>query len=95
VLGRGTPEYDRLLADAFDSVEPVGARQLVVLDIDLVQTSCGFGVPLHDYRGERSALTRWAESKGEDGLEAYRREHNAHSLDGLPTGLLEDELITA
>jgi hypothetical protein len=63
----------------------------VVLDVELVQTSCGFGVPLYDYRGERSALTRWAESKGQDVLEAYRREHNARSIDGLPTGLLEEE----
>ena len=67
----------------------------MVLDIDLVQTSCGFGVPLYDYRGERSALARWAESKGAEGLEAYRREHNARSIDGLPTGLLEEEAVTA
>jgi hypothetical protein len=66
-----------------------------VLDVDLVQTSCGFGVPLYGYRGERPALTRWAESKGADGLEAYRREHNAQSIDGLSTGLLEEEAVTA
>ena len=65
-----------------------------MLDIDLVQTSCGFGVLLYDYRGERPALVRWAEAKGTEGLEAYRREHNAHSIDGLPTGLLEDEPAT-
>ena len=59
-----------------------------------MQTSCGFGVPLYDYRGERPALTRWAASKGSDGLEAYRREHNAQSIDGLPTGLVEDEPAT-
>jgi hypothetical protein len=91
ILRRGTPEYARLLAEAFDGEEPVGARQLVVLDVDLVQTSCGFGVPLYDYRGERPALNKWAEAKGSEGLEAYRREHNAHSIDGLSTGLLEDE----
>jgi len=94
IYRRGTPAYARLLTDAFDGEEPVGARQLVVLDVDLVQTSCGFGVPLYDYRGERPALVRWAEAKGTEGLEAYRREHNAHSIDGLPTGLLEDEPAT-
>jgi Pyridoxamine 5'-phosphate oxidase len=91
VLRRGTAEYARLLAEAFNGEEPIGARQIVVLEVELVQTSCGFGVPLYDYRGERPALTRWAESKGQDGLEAYRREHNARSIDGLPTGLLEEE----
>jgi hypothetical protein len=66
-----------------------------VLDVDLVQTSCGFGVPLYDYRGERAAIRKWAESKGQDGLEAYRRDYNARSIDGLPTGMLEEETVTA
>ena len=92
---RGTAEYARLLTEAFEGEEPLGARQIVVLEVDLVQTSCGFGVPLYDYRGERPALARWAESKGPEGLEAYRREHNARSIDGLPTGLLEEEPATA
>jgi predicted pyridoxine 5'-phosphate oxidase superfamily flavin-nucleotide-binding protein len=90
VLPGGTAEYARILADAFGGEEPVGARQIVQLDVELVQTSCGFGVPLYDYQGERTALTQWAESQGTDGLERYRREHNAHSIDGLPTGLLEE-----
>lgn len=95
ILRRGTPDYARLLTEAFDGEEPLGARQIIVLDVDLVQTSCGFGVPLYDYRGERPALAKWAESKGADGLEAYRREHNAPSIDGLSTGLLEEEAVTA
>jgi hypothetical protein len=56
----------------------------------LVQTSCGYGVPLFDYAGERSTLRRRAEQKGDAGLEEYRRHKNARSLDGLPTGLAED-----
>jgi hypothetical protein len=95
VLRRDTPEYARLLGEAFDGAEPLGARQIVLLDVDLVQTSCGFGVPLYDYRGERSAMMKWAESKGPEGLEAYRRECNARSIDGLPTGILEEETVTA
>lgn len=91
VLKRGTPAYAALLAEAFDGAEPPGARQIVVLDVDLVQTSCGFGVPLFDYKAERPSLVRWAEAKGEDGLEAYRREKNVASIDGFPTGLLDEE----
>ena len=68
---------------------PVGARQIVRLAVDRVQTSCGYGVPRFDYRGERPALENWAQAKGEDGLAAYRREKNAISIDGLPTGLDE------
>jgi hypothetical protein len=66
-----------------------GERQLIVLDIDSVQTSCGYAVPLFGYRGERDTLARWAEKKGPTGLLDYWREKNAISIDGLPTGLLE------
>lgn len=91
VLRRGSEAYRRLLADEFAGLEPLGARQIVMLEIDLVQTSCGFGVPLFDYAGERPTLKRWAEAKGEAGLSAYWQEKNTHSIDGLPTGMLEDE----
>jgi hypothetical protein len=89
VVHRGTAAYSDLLAAEFGGVEPVGARQFVVLDVELVQTSCGYGVPLFDYEGERPSLVRWAEAKGEAGLVAYRRETNVRSIDGLPTGLPE------
>jgi len=62
-------------------------RQLIVADITLVQTSCGFGVPLFDYVGERDIHFDWAEKKGEDGLLDYMEEKNLVSLDGLPTNL--------
>jgi len=91
VLRRGGTDYAALLAQCFDGREPPGARQLVILDVDLVQTSCGFGVPLLDYRAPRDALDRWAEAKGDDGLLAYQREKNTHSMDGIPTGLFGDE----
>lgn len=86
---RGTGEYAQLLAGAFAGIEPPGARQIVVQEVDLVQTSCGFGVPQYDYKDERPSLIQWAEFKGEDGLDGYRREKNARSIDGLPTGMFE------
>jgi hypothetical protein len=61
-----------------------GARQIVVAEIDRVQTSCGFGVPLFEPAGPRETLIRWAEAKGPAGLAAYRAEKNARSIDGLP-----------
>jgi hypothetical protein len=90
-LARNTGDYNVLLASAFDNQEPPGARQIVRIDIDLVQTSCGYGVPLFEYIGERSTLHRWAQQKGDAGLEEYRRQKNVRSLDGLPTGLAEEE----
>jgi hypothetical protein len=60
-------------------------RQLIIANIDLVQTSCGFGVPLFGYEGERDIHFEWAERKGETGLKDYLQEKNLISLDGLPT----------
>jgi hypothetical protein len=89
-LLRRSAEYAQVLETVFAGSEQPGARQIVILDVDLVQTSCGFGVPLFDYAGERPTLIDWAINKEEDGLEVYRREKNAVSMDGLPTGFVED-----
>lgn len=89
ILPRGGADYAALLAEQFAGTEPLGARQIVRLDFDLVKTSCGYGVPLMDYQGERDQMDRWAEAKGPDGLVAYRQDKNRVSMDGLPTGLGE------
>jgi len=78
--------------DAWDEYAPhfkiyPSTRQLIVANIDLVQTSCGFGVPLYDYVGERDKHFEWADRKGEEGLNEYVKEKNLVSLDGLPTDL--------
>ena len=66
-------------------------RQIIVAEINKVQTSCGFGVPLYSYEGERSIHFDWAGKKGKAGLENYVKEKNLQSMDGLPTqlGLME------
>jgi hypothetical protein len=60
-----------------------GVRQIVVTEVSRIQTSCGFGVPLLAYAGDRDNLIRWAEAKG-DALPGYRAAKNAVSIDGLP-----------
>jgi hypothetical protein len=65
----------------------LSTRQIIVADIYLVQTSCGYGVPYYAYEGERDQAYKWADAKGVDGLEAYKAEKNMVSLDGLPTAL--------
>jgi hypothetical protein len=66
-----------------------GARQVIDVGIDLVQTSCGMGVPYFDYRAPREQLTQWAQNKGEQGLRQYWKEKNRTSLDGKPTGIVD------
>lgn len=66
-----------------------GERQLILLDIESVQTSCGFAVPLMTYERDRTILTDWAGKKSPEALAAYWTEKNQRSIDGLPTGLLD------
>lgn len=66
-----------------------GARQIIVADIRRVQTSCGFAVPLMDFVAQRDTLVRWAENRGKEKLDDYRREKNSCSIDGLPTPIGE------
>jgi hypothetical protein len=65
-----------------------GERQLIIAEIESVQTSCGFAVPLYTFEGDRDILTDWAEKKGPEGVANYWAEKNQRSIDGLPTGLL-------
>lgn len=64
-----------------------GARQIFDVTVELVQTSCGFGVPRYQYEGQRDTLIQWAEKKGGGGVKEYQQEKNRRSLDGKPTGI--------
>jgi hypothetical protein len=64
-----------------------GTRQIIVADIERVQTSCGFGVPLYEYQGQRETLVNWASKKGEEGVKEYQQKNNLMSIDGLSTPL--------
>jgi hypothetical protein len=67
-----------------------GERQIVVLDIESIMTTCGFAVPLYEFKGDRQMLVQWASKQGDEGLEEYRHEKNQCSVDGLPTYLYDD-----
>ncbi|RME84015.1 MAG: pyridoxamine 5'-phosphate oxidase family protein [Caldilineae bacterium] len=82
-----TPDHSRW-PDLLAHFPPYpGPRQIVDLAIELVQTSCGFGVPRYEYLGDRDTLVRWGEQKGDEGLAAFRRKYNLVSLDGKPIPL--------
>jgi hypothetical protein len=61
-----------------------GARAVITVHVAGVQTSCGYAVPLMDFVEERHRLEEWAGNRGADGLDRYRAEKNATSIDGLP-----------
>jgi len=64
-----------------------GARQIMEIKIDIVQTSCGFGVPLMNYQEDRDILVKWADNKGEEGIKAYQQKKNTLSIDGYTTDI--------
>lgn len=64
-----------------------GQRHIIVLHIDSIQTSCGYAVPLMEFKEERQTLKKWAETKGPEGIREYRRLKNSISIDGLSTGV--------
>lgn len=64
----------------------VGARQIFEMDVALVQTSCGFAVPVYDFVAERQTLNNWAEKQGRAGIEEYWQNKNRVSIDNKDTG---------
>lgn len=87
LYGRGTvvlPESEGWSQLAPHFPPHPGSRQIISVTVSRVRTSCGFGVPRMEYVEPRDTLLRWAEAKGDEGLEQYRAEKNRLSLDGLP-----------
>jgi len=90
LYGRGEsvqPRHDRWNSLITDFKPRAGMRQIIVLSIDSVQTSCGFGVPLYEFKAHRDQLIEWAAKKDEIALHEYWRKKNRVSIDGLETGL--------
>jgi hypothetical protein len=83
------PEWAEL-AQKFLPRDFTGVRQIILAEISRVQTSCGFGVPLYEYQGERDQLPKWVDKKGRAGIEAYFQENNRTSIDGLASELGAD-----
>jgi len=61
-----------------------GLRSIIRVEVERIAESCGYGVPLFRFEGQRSHLAAWSERKGKEGLAEYQRQHNAASLDGFP-----------
>jgi hypothetical protein len=76
----GDGEWDDLIGGF---PENPGARAVVVVEVERIADSCGFAVPLYEYKGERSQLIDYAIRKGPVGLEEYKAQKNRSSIDGI------------
>ncbi len=77
------PEFDELRT-AFAKDRTTGQRSIVVVDLERVSDSCGYAVPLMDFRSDRDVLDRHQERHNQDYYDLYWRNRNAESIDGLP-----------
>ncbi|MCW9013474.1 MAG: pyridoxamine 5'-phosphate oxidase family protein [Gammaproteobacteria bacterium] len=75
-----SPEWQQLI----DQFPPLpGPRQIIRVNVERVQTSCGYSVPFMEYRADRDRLLDLSIKKGEAGLKEYRKQKNSRSIDGL------------
>jgi len=87
IYGRGRPvlpqdaDWDALAAHF--TLLP-GTRQIFVIDVESVQTSCGWGVPMMDLQHERDTLQKY-HRQADRTLWVEKTLGRTKSIDGLPT----------
>ena len=60
------------------------ARNIIRIRVDRIIDSCGYGVPLYDFKAHRDSLGNYFSKQSDDAIWEYRRKNNTESLDGLP-----------
>jgi hypothetical protein len=81
VVEQQQEEFSRLQA-RFPAHE--GIRSIIVVELTDIADSCGFGVPLFQYQGQREQHGAWARKIGQEAIKTYQRDNNQRSRDGLP-----------
>jgi hypothetical protein len=80
-------------ANRFPGDDGIGVRSIIVVDVNRVSDSCGYGVPLMSFDRHRSTMDEWAARKGPDGIRNYWSEKNGSSIDDLPGLSVAGELF--
>ncbi len=82
--------FEELLSEAdFADASIVEARRsVIVVDVERIADSCGYGVPLMSMEGHREhhalSSAKKVRTMGADDYETFQRERGARSIDGLP-----------
>jgi hypothetical protein len=93
VTGRGEPVFRDdprfpALLEHFPAIDhgQHGLRAIIVVTAERIRDSCGFAVPFMTYEGDRPLHASRFERETDESLDAYfhKKEHIAHSMDGLP-----------
>jgi hypothetical protein len=78
-----TPDDERFAQLAAHFPKRRGVRSIIVLHISRIANSCGYSVPLMDFKADRDVMDKWIDRKTDGELEEYRLDKNQISLDGL------------
>lgn len=81
VVATGHPDFAGLCAQFPDRD---GTRAFIRVRVERISDSCGYAVPLYEFRKDRDVLDKWTDAKGSEGLKIYRAQKNTESIDGLP-----------
>jgi len=85
LVERDDPRYFGMMERLFPAYDPHTVRRIVLARVESAQTSCGWGVPLFEYRGDRKALAEWSRATHEKGeLEAYIETNAARADEKFP-----------
>jgi hypothetical protein len=60
-----------------------GTRAYIIINVNRISDSCGYAVPIFEFKKDRDVLDNWTLNKGEDGLKEYRAMKNKASIDGM------------
>lgn len=77
----GSASYDQLKGHFS---EHIGARSIIVIKLTRIQDSCGWSIPLYEYKGDRDVYDKYCEDKGREGMIADIKKQNDSSLNQLP-----------
>ena len=79
VMRYGTPEYEALQSHF---IQHTGARSIIKVNVTRIQDSCGYSIPLYEYKGDRKVYDNYCEQKGREAIEASFKERT-ESIDGI------------
>src|ERR1700747_3466816 len=81
IIEKDHPDF-AILVPLFNS--EIGIRSFIKIHLDRISDSCGFGVPVMEFKHHRKQLRTFNERNGEEKLAEYKIQHNSRSIDGLP-----------
>jgi hypothetical protein len=82
VVTRSDPEFADV-SRHFPGGDGVGVRSVIVVDVQRISDSCGYGVPIMPFQEHRPTMDQWSNRKGPEGIRDYWSEHNTASIDGI------------